>query len=108
LDKYKYPTRYENVDALKERSLGEGFLSELNNRLENFSFLFGNRACIADYAIAPFVRQFAHVDKVWFDQRPYTALQNWLNRFLSDNRFAAVMTKFPQWQEGDTPRLMGK
>ncbi|MCW9033373.1 MAG: glutathione S-transferase [Rhodospirillales bacterium] len=107
LDRYKYPTRYDSVDPLAERSKAEGFLQELEKRLSASSFLFGSRVSLADYAIAPFVRQFAHVDKDWFDQTPYPGLQAWLEVFLKSDLFISVMKKYPQWHEGDEPVMFG-
>jgi hypothetical protein len=54
-------------------------------------------------AIFPFVRQFALVDKTWFDQAPFPRLQNWLETFLESSVFVEAMRSFPVWQEGDLP-----
>ena len=56
---------------------------------------------MADISIFPFVRQFAYVDKVWFDSVAYPRLQDWLNYFLQSTLFSGVMEKYPQWQDGD-------
>ena len=79
LDRYKYPVRYEGVDTVQERTKGELFLQDLEQHLSKNSCLFGAKLSLADFAIAPFVRQFANVDKSWFDQTPYTGVQDWLN-----------------------------
>ncbi|MBL4623169.1 MAG: glutathione S-transferase C-terminal domain-containing protein, partial [Immundisolibacteraceae bacterium] len=75
-------------------------LSNLNQLLENSDFLLDDRQTLADVALYPFVRQFAFVDKVWFDQQPVPALQGWLQRFLAADWFASVMVKLPAWQAG--------
>ena len=82
LDRYKYPNRYDGVDAVEYRTRGETFLMKLDDRLKGSTYLFGERLCLADVAIAPFVRQFANTDRVWFDATPYAALQRWLSAFL--------------------------
>ncbi len=105
LDRYKYPNRYEGADPVLHRNAGEAFLSVLNQQIERSSFLFGNRPCLADMAIAPFVRQFANTDRSWFDQIPYPALRNWLAAFLESSVFLGVMDKYPQWQPGDPVTL---
>jgi glutathione S-transferase len=65
------------------------------------AWLFG-RPTLADFAILPFVRQFAFIDKARFDDLPFARVQAWLARFLASDRFGAVMEKYPQWQP-DTP-----
>ena len=44
--------------------------------------LFGNRVSLADIAIFPFVRQFAHVDYGWFSSN-YNSLKIWLETIAS-------------------------
>jgi glutathione S-transferase len=63
------------------------------------------RPTIADFAILPFVRQFAFIDKPWFDNQPWPNLSAWLARFLDSPEFAAIMQKYPQWHAGDPPVL---
>jgi len=108
LDRYKYSGRYEDVEALHHRTQAEAFLKDLDERLNQSPYLFGDRLCIADRAIAPFVRQFAHVDKAWFDQTPYTGLKRWLEAFLSSAEFASIMIKYPPWSSGDDPVWFGR
>ncbi|WP_286829027.1 MULTISPECIES: glutathione S-transferase [Kordiimonas] len=101
LDRYKYATRYEDVDPLEHRQAAEVFLAKLEARLQDTGWLFGGRACLADYAVLPFMRQFASVDRVWFDSAPYPALRAWLKAFMDGDFFKSVMKKYPQWQPGD-------
>ena len=103
LDRYKYAPRYENADPEYHRAEAEKFLRVLNKRMENCKYLFGNRPALADYAIAPFIRQFAGTDRAWFDAAPYPHLQNWLEAFLKAELFSQVMTKYPAWQTSDSP-----
>ena len=107
LDRYKYPSRYEDVEALHHRSRAEEFLRTLDARLSQTPYLFGQTPCIADRAIAPFVRQFAHVDKDWFDQTPHAGLKRWLEAFLISPAFAAIMNKYVPWANGDDPIWFG-
>ena len=62
--------------------------------------LFFDEASLADLAIFPFVRQFAHVNKTWFENSEYTYLNHWLNRWLNSDLFLNVMNKYKQWQPG--------
>jgi glutathione S-transferase len=73
--------------------------------LEDNSYLLGARVGITDIAIFPFIRQFAFVDKDWFDQAPYPRLQQWLQSFLESELFISAMRKQPLWQEGNRALL---
>ena len=103
LDRYKYAERYPEHPAEYYREQGEPFLKQLDDRLSRAAWLLGERISVADIAIFPFVRQFAFVDKPWFDRLPCVYLQKWLDRLLQSDLFASVMQKYPQWQEGDAP-----
>ena len=81
------------------RSKAEDFLRLLEEKLTRGAYLSGENPGFADIAVFPFIRQFAFVDKGWFDQAPYPRLQAWLQAFLGSNLFLGVMTKFPRWQE---------
>ncbi|MFT4581987.1 MAG: glutathione S-transferase [Gammaproteobacteria bacterium] len=106
LDRYKYANRYVDVDPLHHRQESERFIADLNNRLAEHEFLFGNRPCLADFAIMPFIRQFANTDRAWFDSTDYTRLQTWLTGLLASQLFASVMMKYPKWREGDQPTIV--
>ena len=103
LDHYKYADRHPQYTMEHYRSEGEEFLAELEERLLETTFLSSNRVTITDIAIFPFIRQFAHVDKDWFESAPYPKLQIWLNYFLTSELFTSVMIKCPVWKEGDEP-----
>ena len=75
--------------------MGEVFLQECENLLQQNTFLFGQSASVADYAIFPFVRQFAAVDSTWFAQSNYPKLRDWLNAWVNSDLFASIMTKNP-------------
>jgi len=100
LDHYKYASRYDDVDGVEERTKAALFLHQLNNRLETSSHLFGEKITLADMAIAPFVRQFAQVDRSWFDAQDWPHLLRWLGDFLGSDRFTSIMDKYPRWQPG--------
>ena len=103
LDRYKYPNRYEDVDPLEHRRDAEKILNRLDGRLAVGKYLFGSRPALADFAIAPFIRQFANTDKEAFDAMPFVHVQRWLDDFLTAELFERAMTKYDQWHEGDTP-----
>jgi len=101
LDHYKYAERYPQQPAAWYRSQAERFLEGLEQRLLRHDWLLGERMSIADVAIFPFVRQFALVDRGWFDASPRVNLRNWLEGFLQAELFSAVMCKYPPWRRGD-------
>lgn len=98
LDRYKYATRYEDVDVLEHRQAIADILQDLDTRLQGDSFLLGSYFTLADAALAPFIRQCAFADKDWFDGQPWPALQAWLEAFLTSERFLGIMVKIPIWQ----------
>lgn len=96
------------MDADAERGKAAGFLVGLDQRLKGQIALFGDRLTIADLAILPFVRQFANIDRNWFDAQNWPDLIAWLNRFTEGAAFAEIMEKYPPWSEGDAPRWFGR
>jgi glutathione S-transferase len=99
LDHTKYASRYPDLDKETERAKAADFLKQLDTRLEGHPWLFGAHATIADYAVLPFVRQFANSDRDWFAAQAWPNLDAWLNRFTESEMFARVMTKLPLWRE---------
>lgn len=103
LDRYKYHTRYEDAQRDRERTAASEFLLDLNRRLENRAWLFGDRPSLADFAILPFVRQFANSDRAWFDAQDWSDLNRWLEAFESSSRFQNVMPKWQKWSADENP-----
>ncbi|MEX0302729.1 MAG: glutathione S-transferase [Leisingera sp.] len=103
LDHTKYATRYPDLNETEERKKAAGYLVSLNERLDGQSWLFGDRPTLADLALLPFVRQFAHIDREWFDAQEWPNLIAWLDRFLESEAFMQVMNKYLPWSEGDAP-----
>jgi len=102
LDHYKYADRYEESEE-HYRKLGEVFLAKLEQLLEKNLYLFSTEISLADIAIFPFVRQFAHVNKKWFEQSAYPKLIRWLNELLESELFASIMEKYKPWQVENEP-----
>ena len=93
LDQYKYPERRAEFSKGHYRTLAEIFLLYLNTRLRQQDYLFGDKPSMADLALMPFIRQFAHVDSAWFDASPYKQLREWLNGWEASDIFTKVMQK---------------
>jgi glutathione S-transferase len=93
LNRYKYAERYPEQPMAFYRAEGEVFLRRLDELLEGRDYLLAEHPSLADVALMPFVRQFAHVDREWFGQTPYRRLQAWLQRFLESVLFTSIMKK---------------
>jgi glutathione S-transferase len=93
LNCYKYAERYPEQPMEIYRAEGALYLQRLEELLEGREYLLGDHPSLADIALLPFVRQFAHVDREWFAQTPYVRLQAWLQRFLESELFTSIMKK---------------
>jgi len=102
LDRYKYADRYPEHSEIYYRQQAEKTLVILEQNLAINGCLVSEHITLADMAILPFIRQFALVDKDWFDSSPsYPLLKVWLEQFLSSELFESIMPKFSPWQDGD-------
>jgi glutathione S-transferase len=103
LDRYKYPARFDLADGLTYREQGAALLQDWEDRLTLKPYLQGAHWSFPDAAIAPFVRQFAHTDNVWFAQQNWPQLHRWLEAFETSPAFAAIMRKVPPWRQNAAP-----
>jgi glutathione S-transferase len=99
LDRYKYPNRSGLDSGSADRDEAAVWLLTLEARLREMPFLSGEHFGLADAAIAPFVRQYAHTDPAWFAAQPWPALASWLAAFEASELFAATMHKHAPWPE---------
>lgn len=97
LDRYKYPQRFGLVDGASHRAQGALILMQWQAHLARHAYLAGDQWGLLDACVAPFVRQFARTDRVWFDAQPWPNLAQWLSAFENSQMFAAVMHKHPLW-----------
>lgn len=104
LDHYKYANRHDG-DPKKWRNTGAAFLASLETNLAKNAYLLDDQPRLADFAIFPFIRQFANTDRAWFDAQPWPHLHSWLAKHLTSARFEAIMAKYPKWAAGDPPTL---
>lgn len=105
LDRYKYPDRHGSSPD-RHRDEGLRFLEDLDRRIALAGQLCGAEPGLADAAIMPFVRQFAAVDRDWFDAQPLPSLRTWLEGHLASARFASVMFRTAPWSPGDPPVIV--
>lgn len=97
LDRYKYPQRFGLTDGLIHREKGAAWLMTLEAQLQSTTYLAGHNWGFLDACVAPFVRQFARTDRVWFDAQAWLHLKKWLVAFETSDAFLAVMHKHPLW-----------
>ncbi|MBU3604891.1 glutathione S-transferase [Polynucleobacter sp. AP-Kaivos-20-H2] len=100
LDQYKYPARFPELDpeAVLDEAL-QVMLIPMEQALQNFQYLMGNRLTWVDVAIFPFIRQFSMVDPKRFEQLPIPAVKKWLDQQLESELFDSVMQKYPTWKD---------
>jgi glutathione S-transferase len=94
LDRVKYASRHDAAKVEAARVVAMEFLQDLDVAMGDWVF---GRANLVDYALLPFVRQFAMVDAVGFAALPLPRVQAWLARFVASARFARMMEKRAVW-----------
>ena len=100
LDRYKYPDRHR-ADPSEHRAAGLALLGELERRLATSAHLCRKTRALTDIAILPFVRQFAAVDRTWFDAQPIPCVQDWLARHIASPLFDQAMLRVARWAPTD-------
>lgn len=104
LDRYKYATRYKNVDAELHRSKCLKILVGLENIASDTNWIFGEKINKLDISILPFIRQYRIADPSWFDcQEDIKKLQNILNSFLESKLFKDIMHAYDVWKKNSKP-----
>ena len=97
LDRYKYPNRSGLDSGAADRDAAALWLHTLDARLSAQAFLAGAHFGLADAAVAPFVRQYAHTDPTWFAAQAWAALAAWLAAFEASDLFSTTMNKEAPW-----------
>ena len=108
LEKYKRAKRFHGDDEEQCRLLCEPFIQSLEHRLSQHQFLMGSTPSLLDYALLPFVRQFARVNRQLYLQGPYTHLQRWLDHHLQSRLFTKAMSKYPLWLDNHEACIFGE
>ena len=106
LDRYKYATRYENINKDKHKKECLEILINLENLISNEGWILGSKINKLDISILPFIRQFRIADIEWFDkQNKIKGVQKILFNFLDSNLFKEVMFKYDVWEENAEPQF---
>ena len=107
LERYKRAKRFHNESEAADRLACEPFIQGLESRLTRHDFFIGATPSLLDYALLPFVRQFAKVNKQLFRDGPYVNLRRWLDGHLQSRLFARAMLKYPFWLESGEEFVLG-
>ena len=105
---YKAASRYHDDAEVERRQHCELFIRDIEDRLSNQKYIFGDEPSLADYAILPFVRQFSRVDRKWYLQSPYPKLRSWLERHYQNPLFSKAMKKYPLWLDTKEDIIFGE
>ena len=106
LDRYKYATRYENINKDKHKKECLEILINLENLISNEGWILGSKINKLDISILPFIRQFRIADIEWFDkQNKIKGIQKILFNFIDSNLFKEVMYKYDVWEENAEPQF---
>ncbi len=106
LDRYKYATRYENIDINKHKMECLKILINLEDLISKDEWFLGKRINKLDISILPFIRQFRIADTDWFDkQNQITGIQQILDNFLNSKLYKDIMFKYDVWTENDIPQF---
>ena len=101
LNAYKAAKRYREDNVTEYRLACEVYIQELESRLAATTaqqpFLMSAQESLADIALLPFIRQFAKVERQWYQQSPYPKVRQWLNYYLQSAMFTKVMAKHELW-----------
>lgn len=98
LDRYKYSTRYDDVDPEEHGAKAVEHLRVLDDRLADSPYLCGEKRGFTDIAIFPFVRQFVNADRNWFSAQGLTHIEKWLDGLTRSELFTGIMAKHAQWK----------
>ena len=92
LDRYKYADRH-GTDPAEHRAAGLALLHQLETRLSASRHITRDTRAFTDIALMPFVRQFAAVDRPWFDAQPIPQVHRWLAGLIASPLFEQAMVR---------------
>ena len=103
LDRFKYATRYQNINEAFHFTEAFKFIERWNKLLAENKYFFGDNPTIADWCIWPFVRQF----KIACDSQKRTnyfepPIKSWLDSFENNIRFKSLMYKYKLWKKNSS------
>ena len=100
LDRYKYASRYGDIDEIHHRKKCEKILLEIEDIISDEEWFFGKKINKLDISILPFIRQFRIADTDWFDNhKRLKKVKNYLHNFLASKILKDVMINYDVWKE---------
>ena len=98
LDRFKYSTRYQNINEEFHFTNAIKFIKRCNELLAENRYFFGDNPTIADWSIWPFIRQF----RIACESQKRTdylepPIKNWLDSFVNNGKFKSLMYKYELW-----------
>ncbi len=103
LDRYKYATRYEDVDEILHRESCVEILKTMENKISNKIFFYTDHLNKIDICILPFIRQFRIANPEWFDNHiEFPKVQKWLDNFLKSSILEEIMVSHEVWKKNNT------
>lgn len=97
LNAYKYPEKHPSQPAAAHRQAAvAALIAPLQAQLGSHAYVLGASVSYVDAALLPFVRQFAAVDRAWFDDegsRTFPQVVGWLHAWLASDLLVQVMAK---------------
>lgn len=109
LDRYKYATRYKDIDEVAHRDACIEILKSIENKINNSKWFFSNHINKIDICILPFIRQFRIANTSWFDlntEIPKT--QKWLGNFLESTLLSEIMANYDIWKKDSAVNFFPK
>ena len=103
LDRYKYATRYEDIDEILHRESCVEILKTMENKISNKIFFYTDHLNKIDICILPFIRQFRIANPEWFDNHiEFPKVQKWLDNFLKSSILEEIMVSHEVWKKNNT------
>jgi len=103
LDRFKYATRYKNINEEFHFTEAIKFIKKWNKLLAENKYFFGDNPTIADWCIWPFVRQFKIAcesqKRANYFEPP---IKKWLDSFVNNVKFKFLMHKYTLWEPNST------
>ena len=109
LDRYKYATRYKDIDEVFHRDECIEILKSIENKIYNSKWFFSDHINKIDICILPFIRQFRIANTSWFDSNaeiPKT--QKWLRNFLESTLLSEIMANYDVWKKDSAVNFFPK
>ena len=98
LDRYKYSSRYDVTQKQKHRDSASEILKQIEDKITESGFIYGNKVSVYELCILPLVRQFMIADPQWFEEHfKLEKVKKSLQGFIDSHAFKVTMKKYDEW-----------